>query len=181
MSHPLGATSRCASTGWSFLTSSVLFATLCFAGCNSDNKLAGPEPGPAGPPAGLQGSAIRLDIDLTAGRVTVQEPSLAVSNRAGLHPSFSLLGRTEIGASITNLTRSAVGAFTPGRSRVRFDLALTNKIQNVDLVPATFPAPPPGVAQIVAFPFATDPAGLFGLNVIASNDWDGTGDADKTA
>jgi hypothetical protein len=58
---------------------------------------------------------------------------------------------------------------------VRFDLALTNRLLNSELVPSTFPLPPSGVNQVVAFAFATDPAGLFGLKVLASTDWNGTG------
>ena len=56
---------------------------------------------------------------------------------------------------------------------MRFDLKLTNQFLNSDLAPSTFPAPP--AAQIVAFPFATDPAGFLGLKVKASTDWNGTG------
>jgi hypothetical protein len=116
-------------------------------------------------------------VDLRGGKVTVTQPSLveAAARGEGLQPSFALLGRNEIDATVSNLTRSAVGAFTPSRVRVRFDLGLTNKLLNADLVPGTFPAPPIGVAQVIAFPFATNPAGLFGLKVIASTDWNGTG------
>jgi hypothetical protein len=57
--------------------------------------------------------------------------------------------------------------------RVRFDLALTNRLQASDLVASTFPSPP--APQVVAFPFTTNPSGLFGLAVVASDDWNGTG------
>jgi hypothetical protein len=116
-------------------------------------------------------------VDVAAGSVTVVAPAAPslTSVASGARPSFALLGQNEIGVTTSNFFRSAVGAFTPLRVRVRFDLALTNKLLHADLVSSTFPAPPPGVTQVVAFPFATDPAGLFGLKVRASTDWNGTG------
>lgn len=155
----------------------LALAVVLSSACTSDNSPFGPKSPPAGPPPQeLLGSAIRLDIDLRAGTATVRDPgTVASSTKAASGPSFALLGRNEIEATVTNLTRSPVGKFAPHRARVRFDLALTNKLHKADLVPATFPALPAGVAQIIAFPFATDPAALFGRKVTPSTDWDGTG------
>lgn len=151
----------------------IVLAMLVAASCDSDRDVVAPGPTP---PTPYVGSAIRLLVDVRAGRVTVAPPApTGATNSDGTAPSLALLGQNEIGVATSNFFRSAVGAFTPLRVRVRFDLSLTNKLLNADLVPSTFPAPPPGVAQVVAFPFATDPAGLFGLKVRTSADWNGTG------
>src|SRR5437588_4955524 len=149
---------------------SLLVAT----GCVSEHEPAGPQSGPV---PELLGSAIRLLVDVEAGRVTVAPPPAVTASAkpGGVTPSFALMGQNEIGLAASNFFRSAVGQFTPRRVRVRFDIALTNKLANADLVPSTFPAPPSGVAQVLAFPFATHPSGVFVLRVTASTDWDGTG------
>jgi len=149
----------------------IALSTLTAASCGSDREVVGLTS------SGYVGSAIPLLVDVAAGRVTVaaSPASATASNREGLTPSFALLGQNEIGVTTSNFFRSAVGALTPARVRVRFDLALTNNLLNADLVPSTFPVPPPQVAQVVVFPFATDPAGLFGSRVRASADWNGTG------
>lgn len=58
----------------------------------------------------------------------------------------------------SSLAKSRTGDFTTGRIQVRFHLTLHNRLRNSDLVLSTFPAPPS--PQVVAFPFATQPAGL---------------------
>jgi WD40 repeat protein len=177
VSLPQGNTGRAISlTHTPFVISLVILGAVWTGGCNSDGDPAGPAPEPGGPPPGLLGSAIRLHVDMRAGKVTVTQPSVVekVTRADGLKPSFALLGRNEIEAAVTEVSRSAVGEFTPNRVRVTLGLALTNKLLNSDLVPSTFPAPPAGVNQVVAFPFATNPSGLFGLKVRASSDWDGS-------
>jgi hypothetical protein len=148
---------------WFGLSWGVLVA--CLGACRSEvtAPVTNNDPGEL-----LRGKAVAIQVDLAAGTARVRGPEPPTAKA-----SFALLGRNEISASITNLSRSRVGEFTPSRVRVRFDLILTNRLVNSDLVPSTFPAPP--APQVVAFPFATEPAGLFGLKVVASSDWNGTG------
>jgi len=121
---------------------------------------------PEATPLELRGRAIALTIDVSAATVRQAGPGAMEGSPSG--PQFSLIGQHEIAASVTNVTRTAAGS---QRVLVRFDLALTNQLANTDLVAATFPAPP--TKEVVAFPFGTAPAGLFGQKVIATNDWDG--------
>src|SRR3982750_1811731 len=116
--------------------------------CESDS----PTTPPAASPQQLRGTAIAIDIDLVAGSALVRspvvesdrpiEPSFAMIGQGPNAPRFALLARNEVSASTSNLTRSRVGEFTPQRVRVRFDLSLTNRLLNSDLVPSTFPVPP---------------------------------------
>lgn len=109
--------------------------------------------------------AIMLRIDLESGTVRQIEPG---APQSAYWFRAALLGSNEIEATIANVARSSP---VHGTVRVTFDLALTNQLENVDLVPSTFPAPPTG--QVVAFPFDTDPAGLLGWKVVPNSDWDG--------
>jgi hypothetical protein len=148
-----------------------LLGSSWITGCNSDREVTGPEP--SGIPPELVASAIRLRVDLKGGTVSVSQRSASQQSTAGAEqkPSFALLGRNEVSAAAGTMTRSAIGQFVPNRVRVTFPLTLTSNLTTVDLVPSTFPPSP--VNQVVAFPFSTQPAGLFGLKVRASTDWDG--------
>ena len=131
---------------WLLLVSSMLWLNAC----ESD----GTDPAaPASPPSELKALALAIDVDLAAGSATVRPPEQLVQSGGG--PSFALFGRNEVSAAVSNVTRSRISEFTPSRVRVRFDLSLTNKLLNSDLVPSTFPTAP--VAQVVAFPFGTEP------------------------
>lgn len=138
------------------LLSSVLILTIA---CRADISAPQPE-GPLQVPE----RAIALSIDV--GRAAVSQVSVPASSTSQT-ASASVLG-SSLGATITNVSRSSP-AF--GRVRVTFDLALTNLFSNVDLVPSTFPVPP--TAQVVAYPFSTSPAGILGLKVIPTTEWDG--------
>jgi len=116
-------------------------------------------------PLELRGRAIALTVDVGTGTVHQAGPGAMGGSVAG--PQFSLIGEREVAASVTNVSTTASGH----RVLIRFDLALTNQLENSDLVPSTFPASP--ADEVVAFPFSTTPAGLFGLKVIATGDWDG--------
>jgi hypothetical protein len=152
-----------------------LLLVAVVGGLGACQDQGGTEPEPISRSQELRGRALAIDIDLTSGTAKARFLTSAGLSTGSDGPSFALFGRNEISATVTNLTRSAVGEFTPLRVRVRFDLSLTNTLVNSDLVPSTFPLPPTGVNEVVAFPFATTPAGLFGLKVRASTDWDGTG------
>jgi hypothetical protein len=158
----------------SFVITLPLVVAVWAGGCSSDREVAGPDPDPPGPSSALRGSPIRLRVDLREGKVTVEPPPLGERQTTGdgPQPLFALLGENEVQALTGPMERSAVGAFTPNRVRVTFDLTLRNNLKQVDLIPSSFPAPPTR-DEVVAFPFATEPAGLFGLKVRASTDWDG--------
>jgi len=121
---------------------------------------------PDATPLELRGRAIALTVDVGAGTVRQAGPGAMEGSVSG--PQYSLIGQREVVASVTNVTRTTASGH---RVLIRFDLALTNQLENSDLVPSTFPAPP--ADEVVAFPFSTDPAALFGLRVIATGDWDG--------
>jgi len=138
----------------------ALFVLLAYSSC--EQPPVSPDPAYLA----LQQRAVALTVDVAAGTVRQVELSAARGSATGVR--FALVGSNEVTAVIGNVTR------TPSalrRVRVRFDLALTNRLLRSDLVAASFPAPPAG--QVVAFPFSTDPAGLFGLKVVPSDDWDG--------
>jgi hypothetical protein len=111
----------------------------------------------------LRGRAIALDVDLDSNFVR--------QAGSGAGEAGALLGHNEVTATMTNWTKTNLGS--PSRVRVRFDLALTNNLANADLVPATFPEPP--TAQVVAFPFSTEPSTWWHGKVKATSDWNGTG------
>jgi hypothetical protein len=70
-------------------------------------------------------------------------------------PDLSILGgdAVEIVPDVATLQSSAVGAFLPGLVRTTFKVAIRNKLASVDIFTPTFPAPPPGTAGVVLFPF----------------------------
>ncbi|MGH7526130.1 MAG: DPP IV N-terminal domain-containing protein [Gemmatimonadales bacterium] len=119
-------------------------------------------------------------MDLRAGTVTVAQAAKAgPAGRDGLAPSFALVGNHEISVATSNFSRTTIA---PGRVRIRFNLAQTNKLQHSDLVTPTFPAPPAGVAGVLLFPFKTvalgangQPLPLAELRAQPSVDWNGTG------
>jgi hypothetical protein len=77
----------------------------------------------------------------------------------------------------SNFSRTVTGLLTV---RIRFDLALTNRLQHSALVTPTFPAPPAGGNGVLLFPFRTIALGANGqpvagveLRARASVDWNG--------
>jgi len=120
-------------------------------------------PAPETPPT-LPEGAIALSIDVNGVKVSQLTSTTSSTPQSA---SASTLG-SGVRATVSNVVRSSP---VFGRVRVTFDLALTNTFSNIDLIPSTFPLPP--TAQVVAYPFTTNPAGLFGLKVIPTADWDG--------
>jgi len=146
---------------------SVALLCLFTAGCGPDGgaALAPAEPGEPNP----DGIGIALHVDLASGRVEVVRPPAASAAADGL--SFALVGKSELLVTSSNMTRSAVGAFVPKKVRVRFDLALTNRLTGAGLVPPSFPAPPSPNNRLLLFPFQTAVVSGTGA-VTPSNDWD---------
>ncbi|MEO8201969.1 MAG: hypothetical protein ABI679_15665 [Gemmatimonadota bacterium] len=149
----------------------VVSTLLCaLVACNAE--LAAPIP-PAGDiPSGLDAMAIRLEVDLVHGRVSVVAPPAPAGTGSG--PSFSLLGTNEVTATTSNLTRSA-----PANNKVAvtFDLAITNRLTSASLVPSTFPGTTTG-SGILAFPFRiTQVLGGAASQVTTNLEWNGDGSA----
>ncbi len=139
-------------------------AALGLAACAAQEKAAGPVLPPAPPdnPQLLQAAFI-FHVNTTTGRVDISAPQTTLNGfnsppaRSGGPggPSFSLIGGDAINLTASNFFASAVGQFTPGKIRVRFDLNVTNELSSVQLITPTFPPPPPGVSGVLLFPFAT--------------------------
>lgn len=106
-------------------------------------------------------------------------------------PSLSLLGSDVVRLAPTNIRISAVGAFTPGKVRVTFDVALENKLPSLALIAATWPVPP--APSVIMFPLdytvTSAPGSVVGGDgnsigvgmprgggvVAPSGEWNGTG------
>jgi hypothetical protein len=137
-------------------------------------------------------SATKKTVGVTAPTATITSPNAAASHNLGLNsaPTYTVLGGDAVGLSVSNYQASAVGAFTPGKLRITFDLGINNRLAGIRLVTPTFPAPPVGVTGVQAFPFqmsVTSTSGSvekgtsnnetvitpsLGL-VVPSTDWDG--------
>ena len=182
-------------------------ALLGIVGCAGQDKAAGPVLPPAPPdnPQLVQAAFI-FHVNTTTGRVDISAPQSTLNGfasgpaRSGLGgPSFSLIGGDAINLTASNFSASAVGQFSPGKVRVRFDLNVTNELSSVQLITPTFPPPPPGVSGILIFPFATHVTVTSGGvsvggsgdsliielpnrgEVAPSTDWDGDGTAGSGA
>lgn len=162
-------------------------APLLLAACTAEPKLTGPVIPPDIPATGFARAAFLAAVDVPTGRITFTTPSVGTS---GSGANFSLVGGDAVLLTASNFSASPVGAFQPGKVRVSFDIAITNRLDNVQLVgPSSFPAPPPGTAGPLLFPFdvavavtsggAGSGAGgvvivLPSLGLVApSTDWDG--------
>jgi hypothetical protein len=92
--------------------------------------------------------------------VNTQERSVRLSGPSGPAaapgaPNFSLVAGDVVELAASNYSASAVGAFLPGKIRVRFNISIANRLAGVQLITPTFPAPPPGTNGIVLFPYET--------------------------
>jgi hypothetical protein len=147
--------------------SAALLCLFTASGCSPDGGAAlAPADQEQPSPSGI---GIALHVDLATGRVEVARPPSASAAADGL--AFALVGRNELLLTGTNMTRSAVGAFLPNKVRVRFDLALTNRLTGAALVPPSFPSPPSPNTKLLLFPFQT--AVVVGTGkVTPSRDWD---------
>jgi TolB protein len=119
----------------------------------------------------LRGRAVALDVDLDSFTVRQASGSGGATVASAMGLSYALLGHNEVTTTVSNVTTQEL--HSPHRVRIKFDLSLTNNLSGADLVPATFPEPP--TAQVVAFPFSTEPSSWFGMYVRTTSDWNGTG------
>ncbi|HET7458829.1 MAG TPA: hypothetical protein VFJ74_14365 [Gemmatimonadaceae bacterium] len=157
---------------------------LAGAACSADRAVS-PTGGSASGHPELRGTALVVRVDVRNGTLTVSAPAAAAVATAASSPSsaspsgiggprFALIGDNELGASLTNFSRSAVGAYASRKVRVRFDVALTNRLGGASLVTPTFPAPPLGQTGLMLIPFSV--SNVSGAGAVApSTDWDGDG------
>jgi len=149
----------------------VAAAAAVLASCAADAPLTEPENTPSVPPE-LPAVAISLTVDLGRGEVTPSPPPAGDSGvRAADGLRFALVGGNEVRVLTSNFFRSEVGEFLPGKVRVRFDVALVNRLLGGALETPTFPRPPLGEQSLMLFPFSVSQINDRG-EVSASPDWD---------
>ncbi|MBK8250996.1 MAG: carboxypeptidase regulatory-like domain-containing protein [Gemmatimonadetes bacterium] len=144
------------------------------------------------PPQGSIRNAITNATTNIAGDFARGVPKLG--NPANEDQTFSsLLGGDVVDLVATNYQAGALGAVQPNKILITFDLQINNKLNGVDLILPTWPAPPAGAAGPLLFPFeigvTTTSGGVSvggagnevivssprGGAVTVSNDWDGNG------
>jgi hypothetical protein len=140
------------------VTTALVLAAACGKG---DSGAAPVDPVVPGEPTGnprFRAAAFIFDVNTAEKTVAVLAPSGGVIN-ASLEgnedgtPNYSILAGDVVQLSTSNYQASAVGAFTPGKIRVTFDVNITNRISSINLITPTFPAPPAGVTGVLLFPF----------------------------
>ncbi|MBK6778182.1 MAG: carboxypeptidase regulatory-like domain-containing protein [Gemmatimonadetes bacterium] len=136
----------------------LLLASLVL-GCTAELKTLGPygiPEVPEVPASGVARAAFLAEVNVRTGRIRISAPSTGLGGVEDLADdlSLSLLGGDATLLTTSNFSASAVGAFQPGKVRVSFDIAITNRLSGVDLVgPTVFPAPPPGSTGPLLFPY----------------------------
>lgn len=112
------------------------------------------------PDAAWQAQAFTMNVNLRTGLVSISSPtsgalggasSVSSTNDSARGVLRSLLGVGIVSLQASNYSASAIGAVTPGKILIRFDLTVRNLV-NAALSTSTFPVPPAGVAGVQAFP-----------------------------
>lgn len=176
-------------------TAIVAVGALFTTACATEKAATAPFiPGNA-PVAQFRPQAFTADIDLRTGKVVIAAPTSSTKNAPTLSvggaegPNLSLLGGEAVRLVPSNYTASAVGAFTPNKIRVTFDVSIENKLPGVKFITPTWPVPP--ASGVILFPLdytvTTTPGGVTGGdgNVVIieqpsyggiepSIDWNGT-------
>jgi hypothetical protein len=163
------------------------------AGCAPHEKLLAPFGLPPEVPTdGVARAAFLANVNVDRGLVTITAPRRGMATPAGGTTggrANSLVGGDAVLLTTSNFHASAVGAFQPGKIRISFDVAVTNRLANVTIVgPTAFPTPPPGTTGPLLLPYdvaiATTSSGATGGGdvivvlpsgglVSPSSDWDG--------
>jgi hypothetical protein len=178
---------------WSVGSTAALLLLAGLAGCTAELKYPG-DLGPSDPslppPPGPARAAFLAEVNVRDGVVHILAPELQAGLLRTDDPELSLVGGDAVTLVSSNFSASPVGAFTPGKIRVRFDLAVNNRLGQVSLAgPSAFPAPPPVTTGPLVFPYdiavaATSGGSSSGNNdiivvlpsrglVAPSTDWDG--------
>lgn len=174
----------------------VTLAVVCAGGCEADQALSTID---AGTPATSQYSAMAFTatVDTRARTISIAPPALnttstSTASTAGTDRlSLSLLGSDVVRLIPSSVRVSTLGAFTPNKLRVTFDVTIENKLTSLALVTPTWPAPP--APAVILFPLdyvvTRSPGGAVGGDgntigiglpgagaVTPSVDWNGTGE-----
>lgn len=176
-------------------TALVAVGALLTTACASEKAATAPVIPGNSPVAQFKPLAFTADIDLRTGKVIIAAPTSGTKNGPTLStggaesPNLSLLGGEAVRLVPSNYTASAVGAFTPNKIRVTFDVSIENKLPGVKFITPTWPVPP--ATGVILFPLdytvTTTPGGVTGGdgNVVIveqpsyggiepSIDWNGT-------
>ena len=176
-------------------TAIVAVGALFTTACATERAATSPVIPGNSPVAQFKPLAFTADIDLRTGKVVIAAPTAGTKNGPTLSvggaesPNLSLLGGEAVRLVPSNYTASAVGAFTPNKIRVTFDVSIENKLPGVKFITPTWPTPP--AAGVILFPLdytvTTTPGGVTGGdgNVVIveqpsyggvepSIDWNGT-------
>lgn len=147
-----------------FPAAALTAAVLVASACSSDPSGSGPVL-PGDPPHNPQvtRAAFLANVNVRSGEIRIAPPELdsaqqgllrAASVASGQGVELSLVGGDVVTLTSSNFVASAVGAFTPGKVRVTFDVNVTNKLNGVQLIgPTVFPAPPAGTTGPLLFPY----------------------------
>lgn len=196
------------------LSTLALLASFGVAACSADKAPAGPSfPDDPPPPRPYRTASFIIDVSTSKRTITVTKPqtgrvdgpalgrsgdsnapSFSRAGRGG-GPDFSLVGGDVIDLTTSNFAAGLLGAQTPGKIRITFDVSITNKLNGVSLVTPTWPTPPAAQSGVFMFPYSIDvtataggvsvggqgntiivEAPRYGL-VDASVDWNGDGAA----
>ncbi|MBC7843742.1 MAG: carboxypeptidase regulatory-like domain-containing protein [Gemmatimonadaceae bacterium] len=187
---------RRASVSRRLTTAVVAVGALFTTACATDKSVAPPQLPGNSPVSQFKPMAFTADIDIRTGKVVIAAPTSAANQNAPTlalggseGPNLSLLGGEAVRLVPSNYTASAVGAVTPNKIRVTFDISIENKLPGVKFITPTWPVAP--AAGVILFPLdytvTTTPGGVTGGdgNVIIveqpsyggiepSIDWNGT-------
>jgi hypothetical protein len=155
--------------------STVLGLAACAKG---DDLGTGPQvPGDPPPNQPFKQAAFIVDVNTSTHEIKITPPTekinlsstsllremgknsnLSASAMGIEGPSFSILAGDVVTLVTSNYSASAVGAFTPNKIRVKFDVAIFDKLNGSKLIKPTFPVPPstPDADGVLLFPFSTN-------------------------
>jgi hypothetical protein len=152
----------------------LLAASVGLGACSGDPTANTPAGNPDATTE-LGRASFIFDVNLAQGSVTVKDPTLRLQpSLAGLGaggpgggPGYSILSNDAIIVTATNFVASAVGQVVPNKVRVTFDVAISNKLPNIDLITPSFPLAPAGQTGLLLLPYTT--------SIISTSGGGGTG------
>ena len=175
------------------LRRSVVLLGAILTACGSDSlapKAAAPDERlPLGPR--YAGAGYLVTDDASNRSVSIEPPRRkSAESAAGLN--FSILQGEEIGLDVSNYSVSEVGALTPGKVRIRFDVSVTNRLPGVALVPPVVGSDDAAAPALMFFPLLQSAALTTGSTEVSQDgsvvvnrasravvepsvDWDGDG------
>lgn len=171
----------------------LLGALTCACAADRPTAAAVVEQGAA---ARLRPMAFTFEVNARSRTISIAPPTTSTANPSvrsavkAAAPNLSLLAGDVVRMLASNVRTSAIGAFTPNRIRVTFDVVIENRLPGIRLVTPTWPAAP--ATGVILFPIdyavTLAPGGVSGSGgnsviveqprfgtVTPSTDFDGTG------